>query len=89
MVKDRQYWLHKLATLRIDLARGNPAPHKPLLLLVVMEMAEHGEITRREVPLSPDIAFRFSVFWSVVAQRRRQPPEVRLPFHHLGSSGMW
>ena len=89
MVKDQQYWLHKLATLRIDRARGNPAPHKPLLLLVIMEMAEKGEITSREVPLSPDLAFRFSVFWSVVAQRRKQPPEVRLPFHHLGSSGMW
>jgi len=89
MVKDQQYWLHKFATLRIDRARGNPAPHKPLLLLVIMEMAENGEITRREVPLSPDIAFRFSMFWSVVAQRRKQPPEVRLPFHHLGSSGMW
>jgi putative restriction endonuclease len=43
----------------------------------------------RKVPLSPDIAFRFSVFWSVVAERRKQPPEVRLPFHHLGSSGIW
>jgi putative restriction endonuclease len=89
MVKDQQYWLHKLATLRIDRARGNPAPHKPLLLLVIIEMAEKGEITSREVTLSPDLAFRFSVFWSVVAQRRKQLPEVRLPFHHLGSSGVW
>ncbi|MGO8989509.1 MAG: HNH endonuclease [bacterium] len=89
MIKDQQYWLHKLATLRIDRARGNPAPHKPLLLLVIMEMAEKGEIASREVTLSPDLAFRFSVFWSVVAQRRKQSPEVRLPFHHLGSSGMW
>jgi len=88
MIKDQQYWLHKLATLRIDRARGNPAPHKPLLLLVIMEMAEKGEIASREVTLSPDLAFRFSVFWSVVAQRRKQSPEVRLPFHHLGSSGM-
>lgn len=89
MVRDQKYWLHKLATLRIDRARGNPAPHKPLLLLVIMEMLEKGEIESREVALSADIAFRFSVFWSVVAQRRKQPPEVRLPFHHLGSSGMW
>jgi putative restriction endonuclease len=89
MLKDQQYWLHKHATLRIDRARGNPAPHKPLLLLVVIEMIEKGEIASREVVLSPDLAFRFSVFWSLVAQRRKQPPEVRLPFHHLGSSGMW
>ncbi len=89
MIKDQQYWLHKLATLRIDRARGNPAPHKPLLLLVILEMAEKGEIASQELTLSPDLAFRFSVFWSVVARRRKQPPEVRLPFHHLGSSGMW
>jgi putative restriction endonuclease len=52
-------------------------------------MVEKGEITSYEVTLSPDMAFRFSVFWSIVAQRRNQPPEVRLPFHHLGSSGIW
>jgi putative restriction endonuclease len=39
--------------------------------------------------MSPDLAFRFSVFWSVVAQRRKRPPEVRLPFHYLRSSGIW
>lgn len=88
-MKDKQYWLRKLATLRIDRARSNPAPHKPLLLLVIMEMAEKGEIASHEVSLCPEIAFRFSVFWSIVAQRRKQSPEVRLPFHHLGSSGMW
>jgi putative restriction endonuclease len=89
MVKDQKYWLNKLATLRIDRARGNPAPHKPLLLLVIIEMAEKGEITKHDVTLSADLAFRFSVFWSIVAKRRKQPPEVRLPFHHLGSSGIW
>jgi putative restriction endonuclease len=89
MIKDQPYWLQKIATLRIDRARGNPAPHKPLLLLVILEMVEKGEITSRELFLSPDLAFRFSVFWSVVARRRKQPPEVRLPFHHLESSGIW
>jgi putative restriction endonuclease len=89
MVKDQKYWLHKIATLRIDRARENPAPHKPLLLLVIMEMVEKGEISNCEVTLSPDLAFRFSVFWSIVTKRRSQLPDVRLPFHHLGSSGMW
>jgi putative restriction endonuclease len=89
MIKDQPYWLQKLATLRIDRARGNPAPHKPLLLLVLLEMFEKGEITSRELSLSPDLVFRFSVFWSVVARRRKQPPDVRLPFHHLESSGIW
>jgi putative restriction endonuclease len=54
-----------------------------------MEMMEKGEIESPEVTLSPDIAFRFSVFWSVVAPRRKQRPDVRLPFHYLSSSGIW
>ena len=89
MVKDQSYWLHKLATLKVDRARGDPAPHKPLLLLAVLEMAERGEVTGPELPLSPDLAFRFSVYWSVVAERRKQRPDVRLPFHHLKTSGIW
>ena len=89
MIKDQKFWLHKLSTLRIDRARGNPAPHKPLLLLVVLEMVEKGEITSNEVELSPDLAFRFSTYWSIVAHRRKQSPQVRLPFHHIGSSGIW
>jgi putative restriction endonuclease len=35
-----EYWLAKLANLLVDRARGDPAPHKPLLLLVVLELAE-------------------------------------------------
>jgi putative restriction endonuclease len=89
MTKDQTYWLHKLTTLRIDRARGNPAPHKPLLLLVILEMAEKAEIKNLELKVSPDLAFRFSTFWSIVSARRKQPPDVRLPFHHLGSSGIW
>jgi len=89
MVKDCDHWLAKLGTLRIDRARGDPAPHKPLLLLVILEMVDKGEIASREIPLSADLAFRFSVYWSVVAQRRKQRPEVRLPFHHLSLSGIW
>ena len=88
IIKDQKYWLHKLATLRIDRSHG-PAPHKPLLLLVIMEMVEKGEIASLEVARSPNLVFRFSVFWSVVANRRKQSPEVRLPFHYLHSSGMW
>jgi putative restriction endonuclease len=89
MAKDHSCWLHKLATLRIDRASGNPAPHKPLLLLAILDMAGRGEIKSPELLLSPDLAFRFSVFWSVVSDRRTQPPDIRMPFHHLKTSGIW
>jgi putative restriction endonuclease len=89
MIKNQSCWLHKLATLQIDRSRGDPAPHKPFLLLVVLEMADRGEATGSELLLPPDLAFRFSLFNSVIADRKRPPLDLRLPFHHLRTSGIW
>ena len=77
-----------LATLRVDRSKGI-APHKPLLLLVVLELAREGELREPQLRLTPELAFRFSVYWSIVAHRRSQRPDVRLPFHHMGSSKLW
>ena len=82
-------WLKTLGNLRLHRARGDPAPHKPLLLLAVIDLAQEGDLPDRVLPLSPELAFRFCNYWSVVAHRRRQKPDVRLPFHHLSTDGFW
>ena len=74
--------------LRVDRSKGI-APHKPLLLLVVLELAKAGLINAPLLKLTPELAFRFSVYWSIVAHRRSQPPDFRLPFHHISSSKLW
>lgn len=84
-----QQWLAKLAKLKVDKARGDPAPHKPLLMLVVLELAEQGQLPKDVLPLTPELAFRFCTFWSIVAHRRTQRPDVRYPFFHLKSDGIW
>lgn len=89
MAVNSEKWLAKLSRLRVDRARGDPAPHKPLFLLLVLELAEEGSLPKDVLPLSPELAFRFFSFWNVVAHRRTQPPDVRLPFHHLQSDGFW
>lgn len=81
-------WLAIIGKLKVDRSKG-PAPHKPLLLLAVLELAEKGELPADILPLSPALAFRFATFWSVAAHRRRQRPDVRLPFFHLKSDGFW
>ena len=82
------YWLGKFSKSRVDRARGDPAPHKPLLLLVLCDLAESGDL-REVLPLSPELAFRFCTYWSIVAARRSQRPDVRLPFHFLSGDGIW
>ena len=82
-------WLGKLAALNVYRAKGGPAPHKPLLLLTVIELAEEGSLPAELLALTPELAFRFCTYWNIVAHRRTQRPDVRLPFHHLQSGGFW
>ena len=81
----------RLARLRVDRSRGEAmgaAPHKPLLLLTLADMAEAGELTGPEVVLSPAVAFRFAGYWPAVVARRQVGPDVRMPFHHLTGDGL-
>jgi putative restriction endonuclease len=82
-------WLAKLAHLNVYQAKHGRAPHKPLLLLVLIEMAERGELRDRCLPLTPELAFRFMALWPIVSHRRTQKPDIRMPFHHLSSQEFW
>ncbi len=84
-----EQWLGKLAKLKVDRARGDPAPHKPLLLLVILELAEKSASFGDILPLTPELAFRFCTYWGIVAHRRTQAPDIRYPFFHLKSDGFW
>lgn len=63
--------LKQLTTLRVYKAKHGHAPHKPLLLLVFIELAQHGKLTQI-LRLTPELAYRFDCFWKVVAHRRTQ-----------------
>jgi putative restriction endonuclease len=77
-----------LSGLKYDQARGI-APHKPLLLLVVCDMIERGKLVGGLLHRTGDLAFRFSSYWRIVADRRRTKPDVRLPFFHMRTDGFW
>jgi hypothetical protein len=53
------YWLTKFSNIRVDRARGDPAPHKPLLLLVLCDLVEQASLSHVTLPLTPELAFRF------------------------------
>src|SRR5437588_5572192 len=72
-----EQWLTKLAHLHVYRAKNGPAPHKPLLMLVLFELAEQGQLALDAVPLTPELAFKFCSYWSIVAHRRTQAPDVR------------
>ena len=59
------------------------------MLLAVLELAEQGPSFGDILALTPELAFRFCTYWSIVAHRRTQAPDVRYPFYHLKSDGFW
>jgi len=78
-------WLNRLASLNVARTEQRGlAPHKPLLLLTIMDMIEEGKITGPWISYSPELFFRFSCYWQVVYDRQLNRPEMRLPFHALG-----
>lgn len=85
---DFQRWLTVAGNLRVD-RKQNIAPHKPLLLLVVAELVEEGALTSARLSLTGELVFRFLAFWVVVAKRRSQRPDIRLPFYHMRTDGFW
>jgi hypothetical protein len=81
--------LHRLANLNVYQAKHGRAPHKPLLLLVILEMADRRELPAETLVLAPELSYAFDTFWTVVKHRRTQPPDVRMPFHHLTTNRVW
>lgn len=81
-------WLKKFQKLRVDRASKTPAPHKPLLLLAILDLIESGDIATPQVKLTPELAFRFLGYWEIVAARGRSVGRVELPFFHLQSDGV-
>ena len=82
------YWLQKLQSLRVDRASKTPAPHKPLLVLAILDFIETGEIATPQLKLTPELAFRFLGYWEIVGARGRSVGRVELPFFYLKSDGI-
>lgn len=83
------------AKLRTDTSRSRwsaftrgQAPHKPLLLLSVLDLFAQGSIRSNLLELTPDLGELFTSYWSRVISRDRRG-NLALPFFHLRSDGFW
>ncbi len=83
-------WLSRFTALRVDPDKGKGrAPHKPLLLLAVLDLIETGLLTDGWVTRSPDLVVRFQNFWPIVEPRRQNHGDICMPFHALSNDGVW
>lgn len=85
-------WLAKLTKLNAATGRGDcrgKAPHKPLLLLCLLDLVESGELPSRAFARSPGLVLRFRSYGSIVTDRWPTRLDLRLPFFHLSSQNFW
>jgi len=88
-------YLNKLSRLRTDKNRNRwtestsfRAPHKPFLLLSVMDIAAQGELTFPFIEPTFDLIERFARYWSMVMPVGTTG-NMAYPFFHMQSEGFW
>jgi putative restriction endonuclease len=88
MTKNLSFYVRKFAKLRVDRAHGNAAPHKPILLLSIIDLFQQGTIQRNQILLSPELISTFLKYWTHLGSDEHRS-DIALPFYHLTGDGFW
>lgn len=88
----RKKWLGRLTKLNAATGSGKcrgKAPHKPLLLLCLLDLAEAGDLAGRIFTRTASLVLRFKSYGALVSERWPTRLDVRMPFFHLRTQGFW
>lgn len=88
-------YVNRFARLRTDTsparwpaATQHRAPHKPFLLMAVMDLIAQGEIQTNFIEFSADLMDTFDLYWGEIMGQEKASNPV-LPFFHLHRDGFW
>lgn len=81
------YYAKKFQRLRVDRAHGI-APHKPILLLSVIELIKVEVINENKIYLSDLLIATFLKYWSHLGSEAHNP-DISRPFFHMRSGKFW
>lgn len=81
------YYAKKFQRLRVDRAHG-VAPHKPILLLSVIELFEKNAIPENKIYISTMLIATFLKYWSRFGSLNHNP-DLSRPFFHMRSGKFW
>ena len=80
-------YIKAFTKLRVAPTNGG-APHKPILLLSVLQLALQGGIYRGQVEISPELVALFRSNWKAFVKTKHDC-KMSMPFFHLKTSGFW
>jgi putative restriction endonuclease len=81
------YYAKKFERLRVDRAHG-VAPHKPILLLAVLEQIEREQIGTNRIEITPALIYTFLKYWAYLGSPTHNP-DISRPFFHMKSGKFW
>lgn len=82
-------YIQQFLKLKTDRSKGAPAPHKPVLLLSIIDSIDAGEVTANRVYVTEELLGRFWEHFALLVDNPRFHPKFELPFYHLQSDGFW
>ena len=91
-MNNEDHWLSILRNLNPNTGKGKrsgKAPHKPLLLLSVLDAIEDDEIEGSTFQKTPNLVVRFLNYSAITSDRWPGKLKIQMPFFHLSSQGVW
>ena len=80
------HWLGKLSNLNVAKTQHlGVAPHKPLMIFSLMDLIESAVVQNVWISYDADLVTRFRDYWAHVVDRRKNLPDITMPFNALGS----
>jgi putative restriction endonuclease len=81
-------YVQRFQKLRVNARGGGFSPHKPCMLLAVVELAEAGALIANRILFSPPLLERYRGLFDAV-RTEGDHPNPYFPFFHLRGDGFW
>ena len=81
-------YLKTLLKLRRAPSKNGRAPHKPILLLAIINLFAQGHIKSNIIYLTPELVAEFKQLWNTFDIKGFNPL-IAQPFFHMRSEGFW
>jgi putative restriction endonuclease len=81
-------YIHAFSTLHVNRVPGRTSPHKPVMLLAVLALAEAGQLKENKIYYTQGLRDIFKSFFQTVAQSG-DACNPYFPFFHLQSDKFW
>ncbi len=81
-------YVRRFAKLRRGTTKYGPAPHKPILLLAVIQGYDEGWISGNRIELTPELVAAFKTLWHGLVSSNHSPL-IAQPFFYMRGDGFW